>query len=293
VSAVSTFKPAQFSDTFYTIVDPKLCKFRRSFSISSQKPKRSQGKDVFTVVTYYYFHQSITVSVVVISCFLFLKNLEQHRNTSSEDGNINQPRAQPARSEAGSKSHHLLNERTRNIQNNESPEERRKGSKSFAQVASGVSRMRQAQRKEMVPFVRYDGVVEDTEATNSHAHREVKVIVHRSTSSSSSSTVSSLRSVEQRMASPSKHVQSRDHSHPPRRRHQTSERSENNIRNDEQSRSSCTVEKLSDRGESMQLPVQVVDIVEDATHSVDSEHLCEKSQKTTKEGGSLAALFDS
>ena len=290
MSAVSTFKPAQFSDTFYTIVDPKLCKFRRSFSISSQKPKRSRGKDVFTVVTYYYFHQSITVSVVVISCFLFLKNLEQHRNTSSEDGNINQPRAQPARSEAGSKSHHLFNEKTRNIQNNESPEERRKGSKSFAQVASGVSRMRQAQRKEMIPFVRYDGVVEGTEATNSHAHREVKVIVHRSTSSSSSSTFSSLRSVEQRMASPrSKQVQSRDHSHHHHRRSsQTSERSESNIRNDEQSRSSCTVEKLSDRGESMQLPVQVV-----CVHSVDSEHLCEKSQKTTKEGGSLAAMFDS
>lgn len=251
-----------------------------------KKPTRSQGKGVFNVVTFS-LRQSMTVSVVVFSCFLFLKNLERHRNTSSEEGSINHPRAQPGRSTAGRKSHHLLNERTSNVQNNESPGERMKGS--FAQVASGVSRMRQAQRKEMVPFVRYDGVVEDTEATSAHAYREVKVIVHRSTSSSSSSTVSSLRSVDQRMASPrSKHVQSRDHSHRHRRRHQNSERSESHISNQEQSRFSSTVEKLSDRGESIQL--KVVDIVEDVTHS---EHLCETSQKTTKEGGSLAAMFDS
>lgn len=241
---------------------------------------------MFNEVTFS-FRQSMTVSVVVFCCFLLLKNLERHRNTSSEDGSINHPRAQPGRSTAGRKSHHLFNERTSDVQNNESPGERMKGS--FAQVASGVSRMRQAQRKEMVPFVRYDGVVEDTEATSAHAYREVKVIVHRSTSSSSSSTVSSLRSVDQRMASPrSKHVQSRDHSHHHRRRHQNSERSESHVSNQEQSRSSSTVEKLSDCGESIQL--KVVDIVEGATHS---EHLCETSQKTTKEGGSLAAMFDS
>ena len=160
-----------------------------------------------------------------------------------------------------------------------------KGSASYSQLASGVSRMRQAQRKEMVPFVRYDGVVEDTEATKIHAHREVKVIVHRSTSSSSSSTVSSLRSVEQRMASSeSQHVQSRDHSHHHhRQRYQNIERSESYIRNHEQRRSSCTVDKVSDRGEPMQL--QVTDIVEDATHR--------ERQKSTKEGGSLAAMFDS
>ena len=218
-----------------------------------------------------------------------MKTLERHSNTSNEDGNINQPRGQPPRSATGSKSHHLFNERTNNTQNNESPGGMAKGSASFAQLASGVSRMRQTQRKEMVPFVRYDGLVEDTEATNTHAHREVKVIVHRSTSSSSSSTVSSLRSVEQRMVCPrNKHVQSRDHSRHHRRRHQTSERSETQIRNHEQSRSSCTVDKLLDRGGSMQL--QAVDIVKDAT---DSEHFCETSQNTMKEGGSLAAMFDS
>ena len=161
-----------------------------------------------------------------------------------------------------------------------------KGSASLSQLAGNVSRMRQAQRS---PLVRYDGVVEDTKATSTHAHREVNVIVHRSTSSSSSSTVSSLRSVEQRMASPrSKHVQSHDHIHHHRRRHQNSERSEIQFRNHMQSDSSCTVEKLSDLRESTQL--QVVAVVEDSTHS---ENFRETSQKSIKEGGSLAAMFDS
>lgn len=218
-----------------------------------------------------------------------LKTLEQHGNPSSEDGSINHPRIQPGRSAAGIKSRHSFNERTSDTLNNESHGRRMKGSASSVQLASGVSRMRQAQHKAMVPFVRYDGVVEGTEATNIHAHREVKVIVHRSTSSSSSSTVSSLRSFEQRMASPgSKHVRSRDHSHHHRLRHQNIERSQSHIRNHEQSRSSCIVEKLSDRGEPTQL--QVMDIVKDATHK---ERFSETSQKTTKEGGSLAAMFDS
>ena len=224
----------------------------------------------------------------------FLKNLEGHRNLSSEDGSISHLRTQPSRSAGGSQSRHSFNESTSNTPNNESHWGRPEGSGSFSQLASGVSRMKQAQRKDMVPLVRYDGVVEDTEATNSHAHREVKVIVHRSTSSSSSSTVSSLRSVEQRMASPrSKLVQSRDHSHHPhhhhRLRHQSViEGSDSRIRNHEQSLSSCTIEKLSDRREPMQL--QVMDIAEDATHR---QTFRETSQNTTKEGGSLAAMFDS
>ena len=220
----------------------------------------------------------------------FLKNLEGHRDLSSEDGSNNHLRTQPSRSAGGSQSRHSFNESTSNTTNNESHRGRPEGSASFSQLASGVSRMKQAQRKEMVPFVRYDGVVEGTEATNIHAHREVKVIVHRSTSSSSSSTVSSLRSVEQRMASPrSKHVQSRDHSHHHRLRHQSViEQSDSRIRSHEQSRSSCTVEKLSDRGEPMQL--QVMNIAEDASHR---QTFCETSQNTTKEGGSLAAMFDS
>ena len=235
---------------------------------------------MFAVVTFC-VRQSMAITVVIY----FLKNLERHRNPSSEDGSINHSRTQPGRSAAGSKSRLSFNERTSNTQNNESHGGRTEGSTSSVQLASGVSSTRQAQRKQLVPFVRYDGVVEDTETTNIHAHREVKVIVHRSTSSSSSSTVSSLRSVEQRMASHgSKHVQSRDHYH---HHHQNVERSENHISNHEQSRSSCTVGKLSDRGEPMQL--QANDIVEDATHR---ERFCETSQKTTK-GGSLAAMFDS
>ena len=233
--------------------------------------------------------QSMTITVVVSVVIYFLKNLERHRNPSSEDGSINHSRPQPGRSAAGSKSRLSFNERTSNTQKNESHGGRTEGSTSSVQLASGVSRTRQAQRKQLVPFVRYDGVVEGTEATNIHAHREVKVIVHRSTGSSSSSTVSSLRSVEQRMASPgSQHVQSRDHFHHRRLRNQNIERSKNHIRNHELSRYSCTVTKLSDRGEPMQL--QVVDIVEDATHR---ERVCETSQRTTKEGSSLAAMFDS
>lgn len=221
----------------------------------------------------------------------FLKTLEGHGNPSSEDGSINHPRTQPGRSTAESKSRHSFNERTSNTPNNEFHGRRTEGSVAFPQLASGVSRIRQAQRKEMVPFVRYDGGVEDTEATNIPAHREVKVIVHRSTSSSCSSTVSSLRSVEQRMASPrSKHAQSRDHSYYHHLRHQNNERIESHIRNHEQSRSSGTVEKLSDRGEPCPMQLPVMDIVEDATHR---ERFSETSQKATKEGGSLAAMFDS
>lgn len=243
---------------------------------------------MFSVVTFY-VRQSVTVAVVVFSCYLFFKNLERHRNTSSEGGSFNHPRGQPRRSAGGSRSHNVFNERTSNAKDNESPGMRINDSASFTQLTSGVSRMRQAQREDMVPFVRCEGVVQDTKATNTHAHREVKVIVHKSTSSSSSSTVSSVRSVEQRMTSPrSKHMQSRDHSHHHHRRHQNSECSESQIRNREQSRFSCTVEKLSDRGESMQL--QVIDIAEGATNS---QHFCETSQGTIKEGGSLAAMFDS
>lgn len=218
-------------------------------------------------------------------CYLFLKHLERHRNTSSEDGSFNHSRGQPRRLGGGSRSHNVFNERTSNAKDSESPGVTMRDLASFTQLTSGVSRIRHVQREDMVPFVRYDGVVEDTKATNTHAHREVKVIVHKSTSSSSSSTVSSVRSVEQRMPSPRrKHVQSRDHFYHHRRRHQNSERSENR----EQSCFSHTVEKLSDGEKSIQL--QVIDIVEDATHS---EQFCQTSQETTKEGGSLAAMFDS
>ena len=215
-------------------------------------------------------------------------HLELHPNTSKEDENPNHPRDQTRRSPGRSKSHHNSDQRTRNTNDNELPGGRMKSSSSLTQMTSGVSRMRQAQCEDMIPIVTYDGA-EDTNATaNTHAHREVKVIVHR-TSSSSSSTTSSVRSVGQRMtAARGKHVRSRDHFHH-RRRHQTSEHSESETRSPGQSPSSCTVERRSDREASIQL--QVIDIAKD--DATTSEPCCETSQETIKQGGSLADMFDS
>lgn len=218
-----------------------------------------------------------------------MTNLERHRNTSTEDTNFNGPRSQPRRSPGRSRSHHLFNERTINAKDNESPGERMKSSSSLTQLTSGVSRKtsaRQAQREDMIPLVTYDGVVEETHAGNIRAHREVKVIVHK-TSSSSSSTVSSVRSVEQRMTSSrGKHMRAHDHFQHHRHRHQNNrEQWESGSGNPDQSPSSFTVEERSGcGGESIQL--QVIDITKDETNS-------EVSQERIKEGGSLAAMFDS
>ncbi len=226
-----------------------------------------------------------------------MTNLERHRHTSSEDINFNRPRGQPRRSPGRSRSHHLFNERTTDAKDNEysveSPEERIKSSSSLTQLTSGLSRKtsaKQAQREDTFPLVTYDGVVEDTQAENIHAHREVKVIVHK-TSSSSSSTVSSVRSVEQRMTtSRGKHVRSRDQFQHHRHRHQNSrEQWESGIENPYQSPSGFTVEKSSGCAEES-IQLQVIDIAKDATNS---EERCDTSQETIKEGGSLATMFDS
>ena len=208
---------------------------------------------------------------------------------SSEDNNFNHPRSQPRRSPGRSGSHHLFNaERTINAlaEDNKSPGER--GSSSFTELTSGISRKtsaRQAQREDMFPLVTFDGVVQDTHTADTHSHREVKVIVHK-TSSSSSSTVSSVQSVDQRMStSRGKQVQLREHFHH-HHRHQTSRvQRKSEIGNPDQSPSSSTVENRSGYGEES-IQLQVIDIGKDATNS-------EVSQETIQEGGSLAAMFDS
>lgn len=198
--------------------------------------------------------------VLFLFLLFILENLERRPNTSSEDNNFSHP------------------------EDNEPPGVRRRSSSSLIQLTSGDSRktsVRQAQREDMVPLVRYEGVVEDTHAANVRAHREVKVIVHK-TSSSSSSTVSSVRSVEQRIpTSRGKQVRSRDHFH---HCHQN-RRERREIKNLDQSPSDFTVEKRSSYGEES-IQLQVIGFAKDETNS-------EASQETIKEGGSLAAMFDS
>ena len=221
--------------------------------------------------------------VLFLSLLFILETLERGPNTSSEDNNFSHPRGQPRRSPDRSRPRYLFNDRTLDAADNEPPGERRRSSSSLTQLPSGDSRKtsaRQAQREDMVPLVTYDGVVEDTHAANVRAHREVKVIVHK-TSSSSSSTVSSVRSVEQRIpTSRGKQVRSRDHFHHCRQ----NSREQREITNLDQSPSGFTVEKRSSFGEEC-IQLQVIGIAKDETNS-------EASQETVKEGGSLAAMFD-
>ena len=198
-------------------------------------------------------------------------------------------------------SHPLTDETTRNTVDNErSGWGRLRSAASLNQLVSGVPRVIHAQREDMKPIVTYDGV-EDinacaAKATSTYSHREVKVIVHK-TSSSSSSTCSSVRSVDQRNQSARhKYERPRDHFPFPNRRQIEKRSSEqgtcvsadSRVVNYEQTGDSCTVERKSDYQETIQL--QVLDITKDVTENEPSN---EAKQYMKKQGGSLADIFDS
>lgn len=154
-------------------------------------------------------------------------------------------------------------------------------------MAKKSSQMKQLRpREDMIPIVTYDGVMEETSTesvlNSTQDHRQVKVIIHR-TSSSSSSTVSSVRSVDQRITIPKKkHLRSRDHIH-------ESQRCQNNIeseiQNTEKNSSGSSIQESSHCEESIAL--QVTDEVKNNNEG------CKTGQQTILEGGSLAAMFDS
>ncbi|XP_068740011.1 transmembrane channel-like protein 3 [Montipora capricornis] len=101
-------------------------------------------------------------------------------------------------------SHSIRNETTRDNSAYERPGRgRAESSSSIAvdQTVSGTVEAKTAKREDFLPIVTYEGN-EDTKecsakASTTYTHREVNVIVHKS-SSSSSSTCSSVRSIDQR-----------------------------------------------------------------------------------------------
>lgn len=144
----------------------------------------------------------------------------------------------------------------------------------------------------MVPIVTCDGVIEETSTdsviNSTQDHREVKVIIHR-TSSSSSSSASSVRSVDQRITIPrKKHLRSRDHFHESQRNQNNIENTESEIQNIERNSTSCSIQESSHCEESIALQVTAVD-----NEATNNGQVCKTSQQTIKEGGSLAAMFDS
>lgn len=182
---------------------------------------------------------------------------------------------------------------------------------SFSQLVSGVPTRGQAQCADLTPIVTYDGNEETpartAKATSSgYSHREVKVIVHNkkthSSTSSSSSTCSSVGSFGQRRHPVKHHFdRSRDYS-PFLKSHQTekrnSERSEfssteNKAVGSQQVSSPCIDERNAECEETIEL--QVVNTVNNASDTTDgdSSNAEANDDRITKQGGSLADMFDS
>ena len=200
------------------------------------------------------------------------------------------------------KSPHSLTDETKinTMKNERTARGRPLSAASFNQLFSGVPRIRGAQREDVVPIVTYDGV-EDTivcadKAKSSYSHREVKVVVHKS-SSSSSSACSSVRSfVERTPAARHRHGRPRDQV-PFSTRHEIEE--ENSTQSDgiiaeinsepiQMSTNSCSYERKEDYEETIQL--QVLHFTEGAAQNKPSDEI---KQDEKKLGGSLADMFDS
>ena len=182
---------------------------------------------------------------------------------------------------------------------------------SFSQLVSDVPTKGQAQCADLTPIVTYEGNEETparaAKATSTgYSHREVKVIVHNkkthSSTSSSSSTCSSVRSFGQRRHPVKHHFdRSRDCS-PLLTSHQTekrnSERSdfspaENKAVGSQQVSSTCIDERNAECEETIEL--QVVTTVNNASDTTDgdSSNAEANDDRITKQGGSLADMFDS
>ena len=167
---------------------------------------------------------------------------------------------------------------------------------SLNQVVSDDPTKEQAQCEYMVPTVTFDGAevthAWSAKATSNYSHREVKVIVHK-TSSSSSSTCSSVRSVSQRKPV-ARHKYERPHDHfSSYNRHKTEKQNSG--------KSDCLLvdEKVMSSEQGIDerkaecdktIELQVIDIAKDAA---EGEPCNETKQDMKQEGGSLADMFDS
>ncbi|PFX34798.1 Transmembrane channel-like protein 3 [Stylophora pistillata] len=216
---------------------------------------------------------------------IFKSPSERYSNNPEEEKVPGLPGGQPrySKTKIRNKSRQVSDNRTNDIKDRELPRT----------VVKKSSQMKQVRRHEdMVPIVTCDGVIEETSTdsviNSTQDHREVKVIIHR-TSSSSSSSASSVRSVDQRITIPrKKHLRSRDHVHESQRNQNNIENTESEIQNIERNSTSCSIQESSHCEESIALQVTAVD-----NEAKNNGQVCKTSQQTIKEGGSLAAMFDS
>ena len=222
--------------------------------------------------------------------------LQNHENTTPERENYNS----------------FVGETTSSHQKDKLPKRgSRMSAQSFSQLVSDVPTKGQAQCADLTPIVTYDGNEETPAPTakatsTGYSHREVKVIVHNkkahSSTSSSSSTCSSVRSFGQRRHPVKHHFdRSRDCS-PLLTSHQTekrnSERSdfspaENKAVGSQHVSSTCIDERNAECEETIEL--QVVTTVNNASDTTDgdSSNAEANDDRITKQGGSLADMFDS
>ena len=223
--------------------------------------------------------------------------LQNHENKTPERENYNS----------------FVGETTSSHQTNKLPKRgTRMSAQSFSQLVSDVPTKGQAQCADLTPIVTYEGNEETparaAKATSTgYSHREVKVIVHNkkthSSTSSSSSTCSSVRSFGQRRHPVKHHFdRSRDCS-PLLTSHQTDKRSsersdfssaENKAVGSQQvSSTTCIDERNAECEETIEL--QIVNTVNNASDKTDGDpsNAEANDDRITKQGGSLADMFDS
>ena len=147
--------------------------------------------------------KNMLANIYRLSSFSFLiecVNTEHVKRTTGTDENSS--RSSKTALTERKDSHSIRNETTRDNSAYERPSKgRERSSISVDQMVSGTVKEKTAKREDFLPIVTYEGN-EDTKecsakASTTYTHREVNVIVHKS-SSSSSSTCSSVRSIDQR-----------------------------------------------------------------------------------------------
>ncbi|CAH3109971.1 unnamed protein product [Porites lobata] len=221
--------------------------------------------------------------------------LQNHENTTPERENYNS----------------FVGETTSSHQKDKLPKRgSRMSAQSFSQLVSDVPTKGQAQCADLTPIVTYDGNEETPAPTakatsKGYSHREVKVIVHNkkthSSTSSSSSTCSSVRSFGQRRHPVKHHFDRPRDCSPLLASHQTekrnSERSdfspaENKAVGSQHVSSTCIDERNAECEETIEL--QVVTTVNNASDTTDgdSSNAEANEDRITKQGGSLADMFD-
>ena len=256
----------------------------------------------------FYGQKSLLIYFCVLVCFI----PEHVQTISKTDTNFNRPQNHENTTPERENFNSFVGETTNSHQKNKLPGRGRVMSpQSFSQVVSDVPTKVQAQCADLTPIVTYNGNEETPAPTakatsTGYSHREVKVIVHNkkthSSTSSSSSTCSSVRSFGQRRHPVKHHFdRSRDCS-PLLTSHQTekrnSERSdfspaENKAVGSQHVSSTCIDERNAECEETIEL--QVVTTVNNASDTTDgdSSNAEANDDRITKQGGSLADMFDS